>query len=159
MYQITMVIGAFMLLSFLTVTVNQAVINKTMDTYEVESEIAASTMAQALLQEVCLREFDEKSIGVPIDSASKLTASGSLGSESETYPFFDDIDDYKFFTRYDTVRNGVFKSRVNVTYVTSASPNDSTSTSSFYKQVEITVVTADASKMRYPVKLVTVISY
>lgn len=49
-----------MLVSLLTVSVNNSIINKTMETYQSESVLAMTTLGQATIQEISLREFDER---------------------------------------------------------------------------------------------------
>ena len=160
MNQMIMVIGAFMLLSLLTVSVNQSLINKTSSTYETESVIAATTMAQALLQEVILRDFDENTRNYAIVATpAGLTTVAHLGKDGETYPNFDDLDDYKGFLRYDTIKVGIFKSNVYVVYSGNGSITDSSTVPTFYKKVTVSVVNKDSTKMWTPISLSTVITY
>jgi len=160
MYQIIMVVGAFMLLSLLTVSVNQSVINTANATYETASIIAASTMAQALLQEVTLRDFDQNTRnGAIVATPSGLTAVANLGKDGETYPYFNDLDDYKGFLRYDTIKTGIFKSTVNVVYSGNGSLTDSSTVPTFYKKVSVSVVNKDSTKMKTALTLSTMITF
>ena len=159
MQQILMVVGAFMLLSLLTISVNKSIIDRTNATYESESVIASSTLAQALLQEVTLRAFDQNTRFAAVASPTGLTSVASLGKEGEVYPLFNDLDDYKGFTRYDTARIGIFRSSVDVQYANPSSPNDSSTTQTFYKKITVSVITKDSTKMSYPVTLSTVVTY
>ena len=151
-----MVIGSFMLLSLLTLSVNRAIINNMEETYQSESIIAATTLAQSLMQEVSLKAFDEKTISGPVDSTGGLTSVVALGRDGEIYPFFDDIDDYKNYTRSDTIANGWFRSAVDIQYVDPTTLNSS-GVATFYKKISVTVI--DPLKMNRPITLTNVISY
>ena len=59
MYQSVMVIGSFMLFSLLTVTINGAIVDKIDATYQSEAIIAATTLGQAMMQEISLKAFDD----------------------------------------------------------------------------------------------------
>ena len=100
MGQIVIILGSMTLLLMLSVTVNNAIINKVQDAYQSESVLAATTMAQALIQEVSLEAFDENTISAPVDSTPQLTPRIALGKDAaEAYPYFDDLDDYKYYTQ------------------------------------------------------------
>ena len=125
MHQLISVIGAFTLLSLLTVGVNKSVADRTQETYNSESIIAATTEAQALLEQVILESFDQATIppgnGQSVNSPSQLTPASSLGPDGEaSVSKYNDIDDYKGYTRLDTVKTAIFKDSVDVYYV---SPN------------------------------------
>lgn len=156
MYQIMLTIGSFVLLSFLTISVNNTITNRMDETYQAESVIASTTMSQALLQEISLKAFDEQTVSGTVDSVSGMTAVSSLGRDGEIFPNYDDIDDYKNYTRLDTVSNGIFQSTVNVWYCNS-STLDSSSVKTYYKKIAVSVI--DSKKMVVPVTLSTIISY
>ena len=125
MYQTVLVIGSFMLFSILTLTINSAIIDKIDATYQSESIIAATTLGQALLQEINLQAFDQTTTAGTVDTVSLLTAVNKLGKDGfETYATFNDIDDYNNFSRKDTITNGIFTSSVRVQYVSAAAPGD-----------------------------------
>src|SRR6266404_5845818 len=140
MFQTIMVIGSFMILSLLTASVNNAIINKTVDTYQSEAFIAATALGEGLIKEISLRDFDEKTVGVAIDSVQQLTYAISLGKDGgeTTSATFDDIDDYKGYSRYDSLANGIFKSTVDVTYLNPVTL-DSSAVPTFYKRITVTV--------------------
>jgi hypothetical protein len=154
-----LVIGAFVLLSTLTLNVNATLINTSSTGLEMEATLDAVSIAQTLLDEILVREFDEKTVGgIRIYSPNDMTPSYSLGVEgseaivgdhgvdtSKTGKFesktkFDDVDDYKGYQRKAwNPRFGWFNVSVRVSYVDEDDPNDATTHRSFYKRVTITV--------------------
>ena len=158
MYQTVLVIGSFMLFSILTLTINSAIIDKIDATYQSESIIAATTLGQALLQEINLQAFDQTTTAGTVDTVSLLTAVNKLGKDGfETYATFNDIDDYNNFSRKDTITNGIFTSSVRVQYVSAAAPGDTSSVRTWYKKVSVSVT--DSKKMTLPITLTNIISY
>jgi len=80
--------------------------------------ILTTTAAQSLLEEISNKAFDEKIInGAIITNASNFTS--ALAPESgESYPNFDDIDDFNNFSKKDSIPDlGVFNFKVNINYV------------------------------------------
>mgnify|MGYP001447624904 CR=1 FL=1 len=161
MNQISLVIGAFMLLSLLTISVNKSIIQKADDTYQSESVITASTLAQAMLEEVTLRAFDQNTDTASVSTAAGLTAAASLGKEyGEIYPTkYNDIDDFNGFRCYDTCKVGIFKDSVVVTYANPNFPDSTSNSQTFYKKITVRVINVDTTKMKVPVLLTTVVTY
>ena len=158
MAQTILVIGSFMLLSILTASVNNAIINKTVDSYQTEAVISATTRAQALMQEVMAKEFDQNTVSGAVDTTIKLTAVSKMGKETgEVYPSFNDLDDFKYYTKTDSG----FKSTVDVQYLNpatlTASKMDTSTVQTYYKRITVTVF--DPKEMLFPVQLVNIISY
>lgn len=154
-----LVIGAFILLSTLTLNVNGSLINTSSTGLEMEATLDAVSIAQSLLDEILNREFDEKTVGgIRLYSPYDMTPSYSLGVEgseaiegdhgvdtSKTGKFesktkFDDVDDYKGYRRKAwNPRFGWFDVSVNVCYVDEDDPDEGPTHRSFYKRVTITV--------------------
>lgn len=159
MGQILLVLGSMILLSLLTISVNNLIINHTIETYESESIIAKTSLAQAMCQEISLKEFDEKTIGTTIDSTTYLTTKAQLGKDAgETFvSTFDDIDDFKNYVRTDTLFNGIFTSTVAVYYVTPANLTTASAVQTFFKRIDVTV--NDINNTGTPMTLSNIISY
>ncbi|MBK8944850.1 MAG: hypothetical protein IPM32_06195 [Ignavibacteriae bacterium] len=84
-----------------------------------KSFILATTVAQSVLDEINSKAYDEEIVnGTKIFSANDF--SDVLKKETgETYPNFDDIDDYNNFSRSDSIpQMGVFNINVKVEYLT-----------------------------------------
>ena len=134
-------IGAIVLLAALVLNVNQAILHSSDNSYESEAILTATNVAQGLLDEITSKEFDEKCVNTYVEEASGFTAPDSLGFESgESYPNFDDIDDFDNYTRTDaTSRMGNFDSVVDVCYVDPAAPDTEVNYKSHTKRITVSV--------------------
>ena len=160
MGQIMLVLGAFTLLIFLTMTVNQAISNRMDDTFQAEAVIAATSIAQSMLTEVAERAFDDSALVYPADTTGQLTPVYALGPEpGETFANggFDDIDDFKGFVRTDTIVNGAFTTTVDVCYIDPLSPESILMLRSFYKKITVTVTSKELKNI--PITLSRLVSY
>jgi hypothetical protein len=157
MNQTVMVIGAMVLLSILTGSINLAIINKTTETYQAQSFIAATALAEGLLQQISSKAFDQNTVTAGIDSAGQLTAAASLGKEgAETISTYNDIDDFNTYARRDTIANGIFTSSVSVEYINYATLLHS-NVPTYFKKVTVTV--SDPQDMLVPISISDIISY
>ena len=157
--QILLLIAAFMLLSFVTLSVKNTMGTEDEVKYVAEASIYATSSAQAMLQVISLYQFDEKTIGKDVPVPDSLTAVGSLGKEAgEVFPNFDDIDDFKGYRRtISNPRLGNFRMDANVSY-TDANGNAS-NIRTFYKKLTVTVSDSLALTLKSPIQVSTLISY
>lgn len=90
-------------------------------------QVKAAELAQAYLEEISLRKYDENSPagnGQRCNSPSAPACSATLGSNGETRQFYDDVDDYNGLTEspprdaFDNIRTGFnnFTTTITVTY-------------------------------------------
>ena len=139
-------IGAIILFSLSSMRFNSSVLENM--TVEIENKVylTAFSLADNLIEEIKQKAFDENTLDFQAIPLDKLTASGSLMSEGEVHPYFDDIDDYN--TYQDSVNlphaEG-YKVTCAVTYSTAA--GQTIYTQSFYKKV---VVTVESKYLRSP---------
>ena len=157
--QILLLIAAFMLLSHLSLSVKNLILTDSEIKYEAEATIFASSLAQAMLQEVSLTQFDQKSIGKDIPIPDSLTAPQSLGKDAgENFPNFNDLDDYRGYHRsVANPRLGRYQVDVVVAYANAN--GDTVNTRTFYKKINITVSDSTRQVLKNPVQLSTIISY
>ena len=163
------VLGAFALLSFLVLSVNTTILEKTEVILDTEASITSISLAQAMVDEIQSKEFDQKCIGVRIYNASDMTSSGSLGCDAgetlalpDTLTYlstsrFNDVDDYNGYRR--TVRTHSLDDFVvvdSVYYVSNSDPNQKSSTQTFYKKI---VVKITNPVMKQPVILTDITVY
>ena len=107
-----------------------------------EAIITGTGIAQALLNEIEAKAFDEKTVSTGYGIADSLTLPNSLGPDTAEvlYTQYDDIDDYNNFTRSDTLgRLGLFNTKVGVYYIEKMSPGVKSSTQTFTKEIEISL--------------------
>lgn len=158
--QIMFILGAFAMLSMLALNVNRTMIGSLVLGLEMEATLNALSIGQSLLDEVMQKNFDEKTIDKVAYTYSDITQPSSLGPESGEsitgfdssytsggtfYDFqsklkFDDVDDYKGYTRkvWDS-RLGYFEVTDSIKYVSETSPNTASSGATFYKMVVVVV--------------------
>lgn len=90
-------------------------------------QVKAAELAQAYLEEISLRKYDENSPsgnGQRCNSPSAAVCSATLTNEGETRAFFDDVDDYNGLVEtpprdaFNNVRTGFnsFTATIAVTY-------------------------------------------
>jgi hypothetical protein len=157
--QILSLMAAFVLLSRLLLSVNDAAIFKTELVNQAEATLYATTLAQATVQEVTLKDFDQNTTSKAVPSPDSLTLAKNLGPEvGEVFSKYNDLDDFNGYKR--TVANprlGNFQSAVRVTYA--AANGDSTVDRTYYKRITVTVSDISKLTLKIPVELTRIISY
>lgn len=165
--QVSFVIGAFVILSTLTLNVNATLINTSTTGLEMEATLDALSIGQTMLDEVLSQEFDERTLGGvrafsynditprfffgPDGSAEPITENGGVDT-STTGNFlskirYDDIDDYSGYKRRVwNPRFGWFDVRVNIEYLDEDDANTMTSWRTFYKRVTVTITHPNLAK-------------
>jgi hypothetical protein len=155
--QSVLTIGAFVVLSTMTLNVNTMLTDTGTTGLEMEATLDAISIAQSMLDEVLTKEFDSKTTdGARAFSPSDLTSSGSFGPDgtgevitgldSSSYSIFqsttkfDDVDDYNGYVRKAwNPRFGWFDVSVSVSYANEDNPNTTQTDRSFYKVVSVRV--------------------
>jgi hypothetical protein len=165
--QMLLVLGALVLLSMVSISINSMIINKTSTMLEAEADLNAVSLAQSMLDEIMKKSYDAATAGGAkvFDSTAFTIATGlgpnasesglvslpdSLARTGSTPPsidsmfrsdkYYNDVDDYNGYKRiaYSTTM-GNFNIIDTVLYVTEADPNVKSSTQTFYKKVVVTV--------------------
>lgn len=124
-----------------------------------QSIIAGTGLAQAMMNEIKSRAFDQNTINAPVNSVASLTPPLLLGPDlGELIPTqFNDVDDFNNYTTSDTLNLfGIFNISVHVYYINTFSPGIKSLTQTFSKQVDISVTN---SNIPFPLKFSQVISY
>jgi hypothetical protein len=90
--QSMLAIGALVIFSIVSLLFNSTVLQTS--TLEIEDKIYlnAFSLADDLIEEMKEKAFDEKTIDFQAINPWQLTL--PLGKEGETWPYFDDVDDY-----------------------------------------------------------------
>jgi hypothetical protein len=165
--QTFLIIGAFVLLSTMTLNVNSALIGTSTTGLEMEATLDAMSIGQTLLDEILTQDFDQKTIGgIRVYSTDSLTTPAKFGPDgtaetisgnkgidtSSTDNFqsltrFNDVDDYNGYTRMSwNPRFGWFTLAVHLDYVNEDNPYVLLTTQSFYKRVSVTVTHPNLGK-------------
>lgn len=97
--QLLLMMSAMMLLSFITLSVNNTILSSNDSLLDSEASVNALSVAQSMLDEIGTKEFDEETVDKRVFYAGDLTEPTELWEpeDGEDYPDFDDIDDYNYF--------------------------------------------------------------
>jgi len=154
--QTLLVIAAFALLSTLTLAINSTMITTSTMGLEMEASLNALSVAQTMLDEIMLKDFDENTTNNHrVFTYDGMTSVASLGPDageaisgidsSRTGNFrsktrFDDTDDYNRYVRWAwNSRLGWFIVRDSVTYVNELNPDNVSATRTWHKRITVIV--------------------
>ena len=135
-------LGALLLISLISLRFNSAVLeNSTIET-ENKVYLTAFSLANDLIEEIKMKAFDAATVKFPTTDPSVLTSPYSLGhADYEVYPNFNDIDDFNDYSRtIDAPHAENYSVRCNVYYVSEYNPDFKVMTQTFYKRVDVTVI-------------------
>ncbi len=163
------VVGAFALLSLVTLSINSIIVEKTTVMLDTEASITAISIGQAMIDEIQSKEYDTQTVGARVYDAANLTPTNQLGTEAgesltlpDVFPYqsvslYNDLDDYNGYRRtVSTSRMDNFTVVDSVYYVNETNLDLKSSTQTFYKKM---VVTVTHPSMKVPVVLTDVIVY
>ena len=115
--------------------------NSSYDTSAKSQEIlSAAGYGQSLIEEINLRKFDEQTITNQVNDVNSLTVFAQFGPDAgeTSLSQYDDIDDFKGYTKIDTLAGvGVFTSRANIYYVPESDINITATPRSFLKKIVV----------------------
>jgi hypothetical protein len=148
--QLFLVLASVVLLTLLMVQINSNAVEGREALQQLELEQTAVGIAQQFIEEAKSKNFDEL-IGVipPASMPGGFTPANALGPGSDTYPQFNDVDDYNNLARTVYI-NGVdfdagatdgipFTVGIKVNYVTDANPDSAVSAPTFLKRMTVKV--------------------
>ena len=145
-------IGALLLFSLVSLNFNSSVLSNT--TVEVENKVylTAFSLADDLIEEVKQKAFDAATLTFPTTDPSILTGAYSLGHGWwETYPDYNDIDDFNGFVQSVSAPHAEnYQITCVVQYVDGDNPDQAVWTQTFYKKVTVTV---SSPYLRNPIQL------
>lgn len=145
-------IGGMFILSLTSLRFNKAIL--TTSTVEIENKISltAISLANDLIEEIKVKSFDKSTTEFPTTNVLSLTSSANLGPDAgETYPNYNDIDDYNNFVRnIDAPHTEGYSVMCVIQYVEENNPNNVSSSQTFYKKATVTVTNIYLS---YPITL------
>ena len=116
--ELLFVLGAIMLFGLTMLSTNRYMVDQNESIIQREYEFYSISLAQSFIEEAKTKAFDENVIGASPPVPSGLTAYNLLGPGfGETYPNFDDIDDYNGLALTDSTTRGDFDVAIQVGYV------------------------------------------
>jgi hypothetical protein len=150
--QMMLVIGASMLLSVHIININRSVLMSDEQMSDAEYTMAATSIGQSLLHEIASKSFDEATVNDELADDALYTQPASLGpSLGESYPNFNDVDDFNGFgTTLSTPRTGEFTVRCRVHYVDPATPEMVSASVTHTKKI---IVQLRSQRLQNPVTL------
>ena len=139
--QTILTMGALVLFSTLMVTMNTSYNTSGELVIQSELGITASSLAISLIEDATAKAFDKSTDTAIAVSLSSLTSPANLGPENgESYPHFNDFDDYNNLTMTQSVeKSGIFTIASNVTYVEFSAPEVPASSPTWHKKMTVRV--------------------
>ncbi len=163
------VVGAFALLSLITLSINSIIVETTTVMLDTEASITGISIAQAMIDEMQAREYDTHTVGARVYDAANLTPTNQLGPEAgesltlpDVYPYqsatrFNDVDDYNGYRRtVSTSRLDNFTVVDSIYYVNESNLDLKSSPQTYYKKI---VVRVTHPNMKVPVVLSDIVVY
>ena len=133
-----LVIGGLVILSLFTASINSSITYNQITLVESESVANGLSLAQKFIEEAEALRFDEnKSATIP----SSFTSPARLGADgNESYPNFDDIDDFNNFSyRENKAGNVAYNVSIQVFYATPANPDKIYTTKTYFKRMVVSI--------------------
>jgi hypothetical protein len=140
--QTILVIGAMIIFSFISLNFNGVVLKHLTNEVENKVFLTAFSLADDLIEEIKQKAFDEKTVVFTSINREQLITSSDLGPDVlENSPNqFDDIDDYKVYTKYISLPHAEnYTVTANVYYVSENNQNLLSTTQTFFKRVDVKV--------------------
>lgn len=141
--EMMMLVMAIAILGRYSLTVNDALAKNEIHVLQSEYELNSVSIVEGIFRRAGLNSFDENTVsGLPRNIPDDFTAFGSLGPETgESYPNFDDIDDYNGLTLVDTADNGMtYTVSITTGYVYASDKNTFLGVRSTLKRMDVTIV-------------------
>ena len=156
--ELLLVLGALILFGVTMLSTNRYVVDQNESIIQREYEFYAISLAQSFIEEGKTKEFDVEIINASPPVPSGFTGNGQLGpGAGESYPNFDDVDDYNGLSLTDSTSRGNFDVTIEVGYVKETTPEIiEVSQKTFYKKMIVTIANP---YLIQPVQLDYIFSY
>ncbi len=142
--ELFLVLLSVVLLTTLMVQINAGTNESRETLFELEIAHTAASIAQQYLDEIRSKQFDALSSVIPPGSMpGGFTAWNGLGHGWwETYPNYNDVDDYHGFTRTHNLNGVDYNVAIQVHYVRDSAPDVAYNDETFFKRVTVTVTSS-----------------
>ena len=104
--QMLSVLGAIMLLSLVSLSINTMIVGKTTTMLEAEASLTAISLAQTMIDEIQTKSYDAATVSQKIYDPTKFTAADQLGcnsTEASNVPLPDAATPFKSVKYYNDV--------------------------------------------------------
>ena len=136
--ELLLTIGAIVIFGMSMVSTNLLTVEQTEAIYRQQAELYALSIAQGYIEEARAKAFDENTIQNTASSANDFTATASSGA-GETYPAFDDVDDFVNIPTDTTTNLGQMSVNIDVQYVDVADLEYPVAYRTYYKKMTVSV--------------------
>jgi len=160
MNQMFFIIGALVMLTLVTGSVNSMLTSKNQTMLFAEANLMAISIAQSMIDEIQTKKFDQRVVpdtARVFQDSTQFTPSASFGPDAsegthvplpespdtassyKSLKYYDDISDYQGYRRYVWTSMGVFAVTDSIYYVTTANPDQYSGVQTFLKRIVVTV--------------------
>ena len=140
--ELLLVLGAIMLFGLTMLSANRYIIDQNESIIQREYAFYSISLAQSFIEEAKTKEFDTVLINGSVTTPDELTQWNALGTAGESYPNFDDVDDYNNLSLTDSTSRGEFDVSIEVGYVDETDPETIIQEESWYKRMNVTISNA-----------------
>jgi len=157
-------LGAMTLVALIILQVNTGFVMTSSTLLDNKLSILAVSIASSVIEEASGKAFDAKTVADAASSTTDLTYPSGLGhSPTESYPNFNDFDDYNGL---DIISNDLstaeFSVKSEVCYVSADDPDNAASSPTWHKKITVFVTSEsllDANGNQDTVTISSVFSY
>ena len=155
--QIMIILGVLTLFTLYQLNYNNSALRNEINIIEGDSVITALALAQGYLEMAQNLLYDEVLNNGAPKSESYFTSPLSLGAETgESYPLFDDIDDFNNFVRTEQTNIGEFTIHCQVFYIEQSQPDTPVYYQTYFKKFRVWVT---SPQLVNPVELQFIFCY
>jgi len=138
--ELLLLLGAITIFGTAALNVKRFIVDQNESMLERQYEVYAVSLAQSFIEEAKVKKFDANITNPSSPNANDFTNHPALGPETgETYATFNDVDDYKGFSKTDSSGLGEFSVALQVGYVQETNPDAVVNNRTFYKKLTVTV--------------------
>lgn len=135
--ELLLTIGAITIFALVSLSVNRHILINTDAIYGRQAEFYAAKLAQRFIEEAKVKAFDESTINnTPSNIPNDFSSLGPGGSES--YPNFDDVDDFNGFSTTVATKVGPMTVNIAVAYVNETNLDSVVTSKTYYKRMTVT---------------------
>ncbi|MFQ6114023.1 MAG: hypothetical protein ACE5NG_08015 [bacterium] len=151
--ELLLTIGAIVVFSLTSLSINRLSLRNTEAIYGQQAEFYAVSVAQRFIEEAKVKAFDENTI---IGTVTDPSGFSTLGPDTESYPNFDDVDDYDGYSTTDPSIIGTIVDSVSISVVYVQDDLADSGSKTYYKKM---TVTAYSDYLNNPVRADYVFAY
>lgn len=138
--QMMITLGALALLSLVILRVNNGFLNTSSILLDSKLGVLATSIGTSVIEEATGKAFDETTVSNSVESLSSLSSPTKLEPESETYPNFDDFDDFNGLKIVDkSMPAAEFHVNCEVVYVNDSDLDGKSSIRTWHKKIIVKV--------------------